>query len=61
MCESIANVDVPEFEITPAMIEAGVDEIVDFNLSRDDPAEVVRRVLVSCLSAGEAHARQKRT
>lgn len=38
-------------KITPEMISAGVDEIVDFNLSRDDPGEVVRRVLVAGMSA----------
>ncbi len=44
-----------EIEITPEMIEAGVDDLLEFTIYLDDPSEVVRRVLRSALSAYGAH------
>ena len=40
-----------EVEITPEMIDAGVDRLLDYSINFDDPSEVVRQVLASCLSA----------
>ena len=50
-----------DVEITPEMIEAGVDRLLEYSVNFDDPSEVVRRVLASCLSAPSAHAVQKNT
>ena len=34
-----------DVEITPAMIEAGVNELCSYDWERDDPREVVSRIL----------------
>ena len=36
-------------EITPEMIEAGVNELCGYDWERDDPCEVVSRILLSVL------------
>ena len=59
MLEDIASVDVPEIEVTPEMIEAGVDQLLAYSINFDDPSEVVRRVLASCLSAASVHVVQR--
>ena len=46
-------------EITPEMIEAGVDRLLEYSVNFDDPSEVVRRVLASCLSASSVHVVQR--
>ncbi len=40
-----------DVEFPPEMIEAGVDQLLEHSVNFDDPAEVVRRVLIACLSA----------
>ena len=47
MPEGIANADVPEIKITPEMIEAGVDRLLEYSINFDDPSGVVRQVLTS--------------
>ena len=37
---SVANVDVPEIEITPEMIEAGVDALTRHYIFEFDPSEI---------------------
>ncbi len=59
MSEGIANADTPEIEITPEMIEAGVDQLLDYSIKFDDPSEVVRQVLASCLSVASVHVSQR--
>lgn len=59
MPEGIANVDVPEIEVTPGMIEAGVDQLLEYSVNFDDPAEVVKRVLIACLSAPSVYVAQR--
>ncbi len=44
MCESIANADVSEIEITPEMIEAGVDVLGMYRPSEDDTVEWVKEI-----------------
>ena len=45
-----------EVEITPEMIDAGVDRLLDYSINFDDPSEVVRQVLASCLSVASVNA-----
>lgn len=57
MPESIANVDVSEIEITPEMIEAGVNTLFDFGSQEDfeatDQALIVREVF--CAMRDDEH------
>ena len=41
---------VRAMKITPETIEAGVDQLLAYNINFDDPSEVVQRVLKACLS-----------
>ena len=50
-----------EIEITPRMIEVGVDQLLEYSISFDDPSEVVRRVLIACLSATSVRVVQNST
>ena len=51
MPEGIANVDVPEIEITPEMIDAGVDRLLEFNIENSDAYRAVREILRLVLPA----------
>lgn len=42
MSESVASVDVPEIEVTPEMIEAGVDCLHDIDLAWFGEADLER-------------------
>lgn len=48
-----------EIEVTPEMIEAGVDRLLDYSINFDDPAEVIRQVLIACLSVPSACVAQR--
>ena len=61
MSEGIANADVPEIKITPEMIEAGVDRLLEYSINFDDPSGVVRQVLTSCLSVSSGYVSQRKT
>lgn len=47
---SIAK-DKPEIEITPKMIEAGVDELWGFDREYDDPREVAVKIFLAMTRA----------
>lgn len=50
-----------EFEITPEMIEAGVDRLLEYSIDFDNPSEVIRQVLVSCLSVSSVYVVQSKS
>ena len=49
--EDIASVDVPEIEVTPEMIDAGLDVIAGFSTREDSYDDVVRDVFVAMAMA----------
>ncbi len=58
MSEDIANVDIPEIEVTPEMIEAGLDVWADwdcrFEGNKDD---VLRRIFLAMFTTSKNAAR----
>ena len=53
--------DCEGIEITPEMIEAGVDRLLDYTVNVDSPSAVVRSVLIASLSVGGVHAARRKT
>ncbi len=50
--ENIANVDDPEIEVTPEMIEAGIGILLRYHREHSDEADVVREIFLRMISAG---------
>ncbi len=49
--EDTGNVDVYEIEVTPEMMEAGVDRLLEFNIENSDAYRAVREILRLVLPA----------
>jgi hypothetical protein len=50
--------DERAIEITPEMVDAGLDVLCHFNAETDDASRIVREIIFASL---EVHLRQKRT
>ena len=51
MSEGIADADVPETEITPEMIEAGIGILLRYHREYSDEANVVSEIFLRMISA----------
>ncbi len=54
--EDTVNVDNPEIEATPEMVEAGIGTLLRYHREYSDEADVVREIFLRMISA-----RQKRS
>lgn len=45
--DRIANAEVSEADVTPAMIEAGADEFYSYDSRYEDVGDVVRRIWIA--------------
>jgi hypothetical protein len=49
--------NIPEIEVTPDMVEAGVDILIYRDINMDDPARIVREVIKASLEAAPLRKR----
>ena len=45
------NRDEGEIEVTPEMVDAAVDRLLEFNIENSDPCRAVREIVTLALSA----------